>query len=98
MPTWPVSAGRHAMARAACQPLDALCIEEPPTMIIAGRVLAYRRARSTMRPAGMPVIPAAHAGVCAARWAAGRSQPVGVRAAKARAEEAPADGPGSIGR
>ncbi len=40
MPTFPVSAGRQAIARPACQPLAPLCIELPPSTIIAGRVAA----------------------------------------------------------
>src|SRR2546425_8047655 len=40
MPTWPTSAGRHATARPAVQPLAPLCIDEPPRTIIDGRVVA----------------------------------------------------------
>ena len=54
-PSWPVSAGRVAMARPGCQPWRCLYMLAPPTTIMAGLVVAYSRASLRIFSAGSPV-------------------------------------------
>src|SRR5216117_3180992 len=39
MPTWPTSAGRHATARPAVQPLAPLCTDEPAMIVLGGSAM-----------------------------------------------------------
>ena len=54
--------GGEAGDRPSALPAVRAFMELPPRTIMAGRVVAYRRARATICAAGMPVISAAREG------------------------------------